>query len=63
MKLHPEHGTAIGLCAKGQRRFCLAHGIDAKRFFREGIDVEELQHIDDENLRSMIAEAEKQNRG
>jgi hypothetical protein len=62
VKVHPRDGTSIGLCAKGQRRFCVANGIDVRRFFTEGVDVSEIAHLDDENVRRIIASAEARER-
>lgn len=54
MKLRLEDGIGIGLCWRGQRRFCQAHGIDFKDFVKNGIDVEKLAHIEDANLQRAI---------
>lgn len=44
-----------GYCVRGTRRWCLNNGIDFKKFVREGLPIEELEHIDDEILRIVIA--------
>lgn len=54
MKLRLEHGIRLGLCWKGQRRFCEAHGIDFRDFAKNGIDVDKLAHIDDANLQRAL---------
>jgi len=58
MRLKLEDGVKIGLCAKGQRRFCKANGIDFREFARDGIEVERLQGIEDANLKRALAAAE-----
>lgn len=55
MRLRLEDGIEIGLCWRGQRRFCEAHGIDFRDFAKNGIDVENLTHIEDANLKKTIA--------
>lgn len=56
MIIRPQDGLEIGLCLrKGQKEFCRQHGIDFRRFCREGIPVEELTHIEDANLQKVIA--------
>lgn len=63
MKLRLEDGAKIGLCVKGQRRFCEQHGIDFRRLAREGIPFEELSHIEDGNLKAALEAAEKREAG
>lgn len=63
MKLKLEDGVKIGLCAKGQRRFCKAIGIDFREFARDGIDVEKVQGIDDANLKRALAAAKLREAG
>lgn len=52
-----------GLCLRGQREFCRAHGIDFREFATQGIPVERLAGIEDVHLEAMIAQAEKRERG
>jgi hypothetical protein len=51
-------GVNLGLCCKGQRRFCTANGIDFRDFARNGIDVARLGHVEDANMKRAIAAAE-----
>lgn len=59
MKVKPIDGIAIGFCAHGQRRFCLAHGLDVRRFFKEGLDDSEVAHLDDAHVKAMVEQARK----
>ena len=54
MRLTARDAKKVGLCVSGQKVFCETHGIDFRRFLREGIDVSELEHIEDDNLRMAI---------
>lgn len=38
MIIKPEHGHAIGYCAKGMRLFCQTYGLDYLEFVRNGFD-------------------------
>lgn len=52
-----EDGVGIGLCCKGQRRFCAANGIDFRDFAKNGIDVSRLDGFADANMTLAIAAA------
>ncbi len=55
MIIRPRDALEVGLCLKkGQKEFCRQHGIDFRRFCREGIPIEEAEHIEDANLRKVI---------
>lgn len=58
-KLRLEDGLSIGFCVRGQRRFCQQHGLDFWRLAREGLIVEELEHIDDSALQQCLEVARK----
>ena len=46
---------AAGYCLHiGARRWCSQHGIDFTRLMREGIPVEDVEHIDDAMLQRVI---------
>lgn len=51
-----------GYCNRGLRAFCERHALDWAHFLENGIDVELVRHIDDEMVRAVIAEAEKDGR-
>lgn len=57
MRLRTEDCLSIGLCTRGQARFCRQHDIDFRRFLAEGIPVEEFEGIDDLNLTRALAQA------
>ena len=57
MRLRPEDCLSIGLCTRGQMRFCRSHDIDFRRFLAEGIPVEEFAGIEDLNLTRALAQA------
>ena len=57
MRLLLQDGIDVGLCAKGQRRFCRAHGIDYAAFVREGIEFDKLAGIVDANLERAMQRA------
>lgn len=46
-----------GHCASGIRAFFKLHGINLRQLVSEGIPIEELENIDDINMRNAIAEA------
>ena len=53
----------VGFCAPGQRRFFAQHGLDFRRFVREGMDVAEVAHIDDVKIRQAEARAAQREAG
>ena len=57
MRLRPEDCLDIGLCTRGQMRFCRQHDIDFRRFLAEGIPVEEFAGIEDLNLTRALERA------
>ncbi len=57
-----QDGLKIGLCLRGQRQFCRAHGIDFRELADHGIPVERLTGIEDAQMARMIAEAEQRER-
>ena len=46
-------------CNKGARQFCERHGINWQVFVTQGIEISEVEHIDDEMLKTVIAQARK----
>lgn len=54
MILTARDAKNAGMCLSGQKRFCEAHDIDFRRFLQHGVDVSELEHIDDANLTKAI---------
>lgn len=54
MKLRLVDGVRLGLCVAGQRRFCTAHKIDFREYAKNGIDVADLEGIEDANLQRAI---------
>lgn len=57
-KVTMKHIREAGICARGLVAFAVRHSLDRDRFFREGLDTEELKDIDDEMVRRVIAIAE-----
>jgi hypothetical protein len=62
VKLRLKDGIDAGLCVSGQREFCRLHGIDFRRFAREGIEEAELAGIEDANLARALKFARKRER-
>ena len=64
-----EHARSVigangqGYCSRGMRLFAARHGLDWENFVHHGIAVESVAHIDDEMLKAVIAEAEKDGQG
>jgi hypothetical protein len=56
-RLYVEDCLKCGLCVKGQMRFFKAHGLDYRAFAQNGIGLEELEGIEDENLSRVVARA------
>ena len=52
------HIRAAHMCASGARKFFKYHDLDWNKFLKEGIDVTEVEHIDDAMLRAVIRVAE-----
>lgn len=69
MQIYIQHARAIvgpsgkGYCSRGMRAFAERHGFDWEDFVVNGIDVELLKPIDDDMVRAVIAEAEKDGQG
>ncbi len=69
MRIYIQHARAVmgpsgrGYCSRGMREFASRHGLDWEDFVINGIDVESLKHIDDDMVRAVIAEAEKDGQG
>ena len=55
-----EHILAAGFCCHGARYFCQLHGFDWSHFVINGVPVSSIAHIDDEQMRSVIAVAVKE---
>lgn len=47
----------LGICMSGVRRGCAANGIDFRRLVREGIPVEEIEHVSDPTVQRVIEQA------
>ena len=50
---------ALKYCVPGSRQFCERYGLDWKRLVREGLQAEELAHIDDAMVSRLIEQARK----
>lgn len=59
MRLRVEDGIKAGMCIRGQREFCKLHGRSFMDFARHGIDVEELNGIEDAGLKRALEECAK----
>ena len=63
--IYLKHARAVlgpngrGYCNRGLRTFAERHGLDWSDFLENGIKVELICHIDDDMVRAVIAEAEK----
>ena len=64
-----EHARSIvgpngkGYCSRGMRMFAKRHELDWEEFVNNGLPVEAFAHIDDDMLKAVIAEAEKDGQG
>lgn len=59
--LTPDDLVKAGYCMRGLRRHYAALGLtreDFVRFVREGIPAEEVEHVDDQMVRKVIAAAQ-----
>jgi len=54
MRVHVRHIRAAGFCAPGLKEICDIYGIDIRKLVREGIPVDEIEHIEDANVRKVI---------
>lgn len=54
---------SVGFCARGQREFCKANGIDYLKFFREGLPFSAFEGIEDHNLKVAMDAARKRTEG
>ncbi len=63
MRITCEDAREMGLCVAGQRRFFAAHGLDFRRFVREGFDVSEFDGIADDKLERVIAHVRAKEKG
>ena len=45
---------ALGLCRKGLRRFAEMHGLDWSSFLKDGIEVSQLETIDDVYVKELL---------
>lgn len=59
MKITVQDALDVGICTKGQRRFFTAHGLDYRRFVREGFDLSEFGDIEDDKLALVVAHVRK----
>lgn len=64
-KAYIHHARAIpapngqGYCSRGMRLFATRHNLDWEDFLLNGIEVDKLKLIDDDMVRALILEAEK----
>ena len=54
-----DDARKAGFCCKGQRKWAERVGIDMRAFVRDGIDTDELGHIDDVKLSRAIEIAKR----
>lgn len=52
-----EDMRAIDYCNRGARKFCERHGINWWSFLQHGVDAATVEHVDDEMLQQVIAQA------
>ncbi len=52
-----DDARKAGFCCKGQRRWAKRVGIDMRAFVRNGIDADDLSHINDVKLKRAIDKA------
>lgn len=55
--------VALKFCNRGGREFCVRHGINWQSFIEQGVDVSEVEHIDDAMLSEVIERARRRERG
>lgn len=53
----------IGICVMGQKKFFDTHGLDYRRFLREGFDPSEFAGIDNKHLDAALAEMKRREAG
>ncbi len=46
-----------GFCVSGIKQFCQQHNIDFRELIKDGIDITELEHIDDIMVKQVIEQA------
>jgi len=59
MRMTIQDPRTLGICLSGVKSICEVEGIDFRKFVREGIDIADVEHIDDDNMRAAIAQAKK----
>ena len=55
MKIYINDVRRFGYCVRGIKKFCAMHNIDFKNFVKNGIDIAEIEDIDDAMLNKLIA--------
>lgn len=69
MRIYMRHARSVigthgrGLCSRGMRAFAKRHNLNYLDFARNGIDVEELKHIEDAFINRIIKLAEAEYSG
>lgn len=48
---------SVGFCMIGVKRACVVHGHDFKTLVREGLPLEEMDKLDDINVKRAVAKA------
>ena len=64
-RIYIHHARAVicsngkGYCSRGMRAFAIRHKLNYEDFLKNGIAIEDALKIDDEMMRAVIQEAEK----
>lgn len=59
MRIRPAHVRRAGFCVAGVRRWARRHGVDWRKFLREGIPAGDLAHIEDPVVSHVVKIAEE----
>lgn len=54
MRLTMEDCREAGMCVRGVVRFCKQSGFDAVAFIKDGVDIDDIEHLDDGRVQTMI---------
>lgn len=54
IRITTDHTSAVDYCQRGTFASCKKLGIDYRRLVKEGIPIEELEHIDDEMVQRVL---------
>lgn len=59
MRIIVQDARDLGICISGIKEMCKLHDLDFRAFIRDGVESDDIKHIDDDNLRNVIEHARK----